>query len=352
MLLNRKITYLFLLTVLIVQSAVEFDTIPSRFHGQVTRGNLRHIKRRIDRRIIYKNEHFNQYYKPINDTYLYVQLQHNEKIISEHKTVVFYLSGFGGHRGEIMNLFPDEKKIIEDAANIDYIVPCFEFTHCTDKENTHVLNTDFGQEQDLSTVLIGLKTFCLQPTNTYEKIAIIGRSRGGCVAINLIGVLSTKEHPLLIKHEISENERVLLLESIKKGGIALVTPLIDLRYALQKIFGKFVGFFAYQSAGLFLPGGYKKRSSLKPQKTILQWQGDQIPVTILYAQNDTIVGEKYNDDFAQKLAEYNHKPATIIHIDGGHNSVEIHKISASVITKLFTENPATTIADVVASVYA
>jgi|GEM_PF-5908172 len=358
MFLNRKYLYIFF-SLKIAITTILFGSIPfismddaSQDAITITRGNLKNIKKRVQRRIIHRNEIFKEYYATVDETYLYVCIQNDLESLKTGKTLIFYLSGFGGHHGEMNSLFPEQETILQHAGEIDYIIPCFEFTHCADKQTAQLLNTDFGQVQDLNAVLVGLKQFFLPQQARYEKLAIIGRSRGGCVAINLIGVLSTKDHPLLIQNNISENERLVLLERIIKGGVALITPLIDLKHAAQKIFGKVVGFLAYQSASLFLPRVYQKRSLLKPLKSILHWSGNQIPIVILYATQDTIVGEKYNEEFAQKLLESNGKAATIIHIEGDHNNEYIRKVAAHAITNKLLEYPDFNIADVVASLYA
>lgn len=336
----------------ILLPSVFFFTAYSFFEESVTRGNFNQIKGRIKKRRIYKNPNFEKYYTVINKTYLYIHIQNNHENNRSKKTLLLYLSGFGGNNGEINNLFPQKDKIEEYCDTIDYLVPCFEFTHYTSKMAAPLLNTDFGQIQDINAVLVGLKEFCLSKPSRYNRIAIIGRSRGGSVAINLIGILSIKDHPLLVQNAISEEERLALLALIVQGGVVLVTPLIDLKHAMQKIFGKFFGFFVYQSSELFLPRLYKKKSMLKPLKTIFQWDNHKIPVLILFVKKDLIVGEKYNELFAEYLSQKNGKSATIIYVEGEHSSNQcVHKITAQTITEKLKKNPEFNIVETIVSLH-
>ena len=83
----------------------------------------------------------------------------------------------------------------------------------------------------------------------------------------------------------------------------------------------------------------------------MQWQGDQIPVAILYATQDTIVGKKYNEEFAEKLLASNRREAIVLTIQGGHNSQEIYRITTQVVAKSLRENSEANVADIIASLY-
>jgi hypothetical protein len=296
-----------------------------------------HYKKKLQNKLVLRNDQLNAYYIK-HERYLHLFVQRNSNH-QKQKSCIFYLHGIGGHNKEFKTLFSQEKQYFLDHA--DYIIPCIEFTNHIHSYFAPFFNTDFGQEQDLLTALDALKNLFLKHVNRYEKLIIMGRSRGGAITTNVIGVLSTKGHSLLEKSGISEAERLLILQKLVTGGIILITPLISLQHAIQKRFGNFLGSFLYRTMFSSITRDlYHPISELKPLFMIQRWNNDMIPVSLIMALDDEVVGTKYNEHFLKKIEKYNGISPEIIYITGGHNSKEIYHHNISLLDKIFFSDKA------------
>jgi hypothetical protein len=296
-----------------------------------------YMTKKLQNKQVFKDNRLAEYYVK-HENYLHLFMQSKTEDAQKKKSCIFYLHGIGGHGGRRLHvLIGKERKYLLDCA--DYIVPCLEFTNYVDHDCAPFFNTDFGQEQDLLTALDALKQFFISNTNTYEKLIIMARSRGGAIAINLVGVLSTQDHYLLKKIGISESERVLILEKLAIGGIILITPLLSVKYALQLECGSFLGSILYPTVfrkitrDLYIPV-----SSLKPLSMIQKWKNHKISLTVLMATDDEVVGTKYNASFLAAAQQYNGITPYTIYITGGHDSEQSYYHATKVLDEMLFKN--------------
>jgi hypothetical protein len=169
----------------------------------------------------------------------------------------------------------------------------------------------FGQEED---ILQALKTLKETKYHIKNKIFTLTYSRGSAVYVALIAVLCQKNHYLLQKAKITEEERIFFLQCFKNGRSVLISPLISMKAVLEYRFTKyFGGIFGHY---IFLPlvSGFRYNPrALTPLLWLKHWQhNNNIPIWIIFPKNDTYIGNALRKKFIEKLGKKNGKDFTNI----------------------------------------
>lgn len=240
-------------------------------------------------------------------TYLYNKSHNHKEDFSDGKmwstcgdkehSYLLHLHGWMSHANKKNDFFCD---------NFFMISPRFEETMVK-----KLYRCFFGQEQDVLRALITLKE---TKSQIKDEICAITYSRGSAVYIILIATLSQKNHYLLKKAGISEEERIFFLNCFKKGRSILISPLISMKAVLEYRFTKyFGGIFGHYIFLPFVSGLKYNPRALTPLAWLEQWQNENnIPIWIIFPSNDTYIGNQLRREFIQKLYEKNGQDYTKI----------------------------------------
>lgn len=282
-----------------------------------------------------QSEYFENYN---NNWYYYKKLnQSDDKEISLHDPFLIYLHGFGEHDGSVAQQY--------FANSLPYYVPyhllapCLEFTNKKPTQRkTRIFNTSFGGKNEILQTLYGIKHYYLDE-NQEGPIIMVCRSRGGACGANVLGILSQADNEILKTIGIAEEQRTKLIDKIKAGKIIFTVPLIDMTLPLKNIFGRLfnfvqnsvlknifnipIGFSAastkYVSVPIITFGEYNPFSNLVPMKSIKKLHNDELPITVIFAKHDQVVGNERDNEFINILKEKNGIAPEVIHVEGGHN---------------------------------
>jgi hypothetical protein len=177
----------------------------------------------------------------------------------------------------------------------------------------------FGQGGDVIRALQCVKE---NHEKNHEKINLVGRSRGGYVALVVLGVLCTKHHPFLKQVGISEETREKIVEKLQKGQVIICVPLIDVHEMLKETRGYMLGNLVHYG---ILPLTSVFRYSPRGIKPIPALQGandkKSFNITLIFAKNDTSVGtnQKLRGQLIDVLKEFGLEDDSITYVSGGHN---------------------------------
>jgi len=221
-----------------------------------------------------------------------------EKVYLEYGTnynfYVLHLHGWGAHAASFTGQPPEDSYIVSPA-----------FSETIDKK---IFYTSFGQESDVLTTLNSLK-------NTHfltESINTVAHCRGATVFFNTICVLSTPSHPLLHEVQISEEERIMILNKFKSGKTIIISPLISVK---QFLHDKMLGFLGNIIHDYFLAWFTKyqyKPNGMSPLSSLDSWHITDIPIQVIFPEFDDSIGFNLRTSFIKKLQEKNGKLFTKI----------------------------------------
>jgi hypothetical protein len=230
--------------------------------------------------------------------------QFNEKPYSQFGNGSFYvlhLHGWGKHADA-------DSFTKQPGDDICIISPRFSET------KTHkIFCTSFGQDPD---VLIALQSLKATHQAT-KKINTVAHCRGTTVFFNTILALSIPDHPLCITAGINNQERIVILEKIKKGKSIMIAPLMGVHEFLTHwSFAAFAGVIQTY----ILPWLTRYQFDSKKDNVITQiesWNTSEIPIIIIFPEFDDFIGTAYRNEFAEALQQKNGiKNTKIIFIPG------------------------------------
>jgi hypothetical protein len=180
---------------------------------------------------------------------------------------------------------------------------------------------NLGQKEDMLSAFMGFK--CMQAVSPQLGWNTAGQSRGAAAPINALAVLNQPVdtwHPTLQESGISEQERLDILESIKKGVVILETPLVTTASGIQgngalwikKHTKKYVNLPERAIAGMCTAAHYLGfpvwslgNGNYSPWEEQALASVDHLPlglkVLALFEQDDLDVGNKYDLIFSQRL---------------------------------------------------
>ncbi len=199
-------------------------------------------------------------------------------------------------------------------------VATFRFADAADDSRTpDFAHFNLGQKKDMCSQLVAFKA--MQNGSENSGFNTHGQSRGAATVLNALAVLNEPVdtwHDVLKKTQITEEERCIILESVKKGIVVIETPLLTTASGIQGN-GKLVikkqtnidlpDIIMLPLAGLFNHVGFPMRSygNYSPWGEQALSSVDRLPqglrVLVHFQHNDKDVSNDYDQIFVEKLIQ-------------------------------------------------
>jgi|GEM_PF-6321321 len=201
---------------------------------------------------------------------------------------VLHLHGWGVHAHA-------ETFTEQDEGDVCIISPRFSET-----TRGKMFSTCLGQDYDALVTLQALQA-------THHKthaINAVAHCRGAAVFFNAISILSTPDHPMLQKLNMSEEERLVILEKFKKGSSVIIAPLLSIKHFLHRWFTKPFGTLIHTYILPWLTRYEYDPAGMDVLKSLSGWNTN-IPVQVIFPEHDNFIGTSLRKEFVDALYRYN-----------------------------------------------
>jgi len=193
----------------------------------------------------------------------------------------------------------------------------FRFADATDTNTPDFSQLNLGQKSDMLSLLVAFKA--MKDTTGNGGWNTYGQSRGAATIVNTLAILNKPVntwHHTLQKSQITDEERVALLESIKKGVVVLETPLVTTASGIhgngKLVINRYVDLpdkmtsllcslgnnivFPIISRGNYVPWGEQALSSVDALP-------NELKVLLHFQHNDQDVSNQYDALFTKKMLD-------------------------------------------------
>ncbi len=235
-------------------------------------------------------------------------IDNNPSVVKPDKHVTLYLHGWGDQRnsaklGKTLDVLPGDV-ITFNFPDSSVIIP-------------RIHRSSLGQLPDVLPALYTLKW--AKDNLGVESVDLFGYSRGGATAVNIIAVLADKSGKYdsdVANIGIDTIERNKLLQLLQNGSIVLNCPLRDMNTTTRQFFrwiNPEIPLKILETVGKY------KRDGLQAITSTGAFKGLGLKTLVHFQYNDTVVSDKDEAEFYQRIARHNPQGTyLLLGDDGGH----------------------------------
>lgn len=173
--------------------------------------------------------------------------------------------------------------------------------------------TTFGTFDEIAPALFVLKKSIVD--GKADKVHLYGFSAGGGVIVNILAVLNSNRYdPALQNLGIGEAEKQKILQAIQQGSVILEVPL--------KSFDEIADISSHREIQVLAQRA--RKNGMTPLENLKELKGLALNVFLYFAFPDSILGNRDDTEFIEKLQFANKNGQTVVIIGKNTNHIAPH----------------------------